>query len=142
MGVSGYMQVSASTPGGQKMLNPLQLELQVVLNCLIWALGKNSSARAVSALNCRGIFQPLRFSLLSSIQSIFRVFCLYCTDVKYNVLYTHLFGQVCQLKVSNLSLLTYVCSVVMLCCSYKVNICQNIPKLYVYLFFQILLCVL
>lgn len=41
MGVSGYVQVSASTPGGQKkMLNPLQLELQVVLNCLIWALGK------------------------------------------------------------------------------------------------------
>lgn len=51
-------------------------------------------------------------------------------------MYTHLFGQVCKLKVSNLSLLTYVCSVS------KVNICQNIPKLYVYLFYQILLCVL
>lgn len=42
MGVSGYVQVSASTPGGQKMLNPLQLELQVVLNCVIWALGKKT----------------------------------------------------------------------------------------------------
>lgn len=112
MGVSGYVQVSASTPGGQKkMLNPLQLELQVVLNCLIWALGKKLLSKSSkcselqSHLSAPEIFFIIQYTV--NFQSV--LFILY--RFRYNVLYTHLFGQVCKLKVSNLSLLTYVCSV-------------------------------
>lgn len=36
MHVWGYVHMTSGTCGGQKMLNPLEMELQVVMMCFTW----------------------------------------------------------------------------------------------------------
>lgn len=55
MSLWGYMHMIAAVSRGQeRALNPLVIELQVVVSFLLWVLGTYiySSVKAIHALNC------------------------------------------------------------------------------------------